>query len=86
MSGKYEEILWTQCIQEAAGSYLTAYLPTGWRDMEDEDLFAWIEDHVVEWLEGYKGEELLGLIMNSGESLYTFIEMNKELISNTYAA
>jgi hypothetical protein len=61
---------------DISGQYLSDYLPDDWQDMEDEDLWYWMEENNWEPFQHYSGEEVFKLIEQTADSIISWIRVN----------
>lgn len=73
-----------EAYQKAAGEHLTDYLPDNWEEMEEDELFLFLEEHAWEPFEYYTGSRIWEMITESAENLLEAsenkIKENKEVL------
>jgi len=71
---KYEEH-----ITFSSGHFLSEHLPEDWHKWDEEKLYKFCEDHVVEFLEGYDGKYIMDLIDGTAHATHSYVTLAKTI-------
>jgi len=67
-------------ITFSSGHFLSEMLPEDWHEWDQEKLYKYCEDHVVEFLEGYDGKYIMDLIDGAAHATHSYVMPEKKLL------